>query len=485
MNFLTIFNLLSESSLDTYDIPKDKIQLFADFYGIEFLLHMLENPTETREFRIDDATIINLRSSFKDIKKYLVPMLMDDIFWACSCEFGHVFDNNGISDVTEKLKKDEKTQEFIRAYHKNFGTIPDIDVSRFSDYLQFIFKESAETGSIHREYSKRFRVLAASMKDASITQSKMMDIFEDAFDHLEWSRSYGGIAWSNIAKGWKMLSQVKSPNDVQAIIAIDHAIDLAHNSGSIFTKNVLYNVNINIRQLNALLDEKRNLHIKDWANRCSSEIQRLLSKVLGAHQSADYAHGILEEFQKLIKIGQYENVRQMLEDGKLKFVIGLKKFDLPELLLERHAYNTLYTLINVADGKLPIKTIFKIFSNCVYEAVGQKERTTKFETCRMILDICMEYKELDIDANTIVSMFSDTRLNPQSIRLVHDKLTTIENIYDLSLMSIAIKRQNSDLVKWMFSLGYRLTAKEVKQFYFLFKVDNPAAELYKKLNAAE
>lgn len=63
------------------------------------------------------------------------------------------------------------------------------------------------------------------------------DIYAKIFNDMEWGSSYGGKAWGHIAETWRDLARASDSEDWTTMLVLtDHAFDLAHNNGSLFTK---------------------------------------------------------------------------------------------------------------------------------------------------------------------------------------------------------------------------------------------------------
>ena len=63
------------------------------------------------------------------------------------------------------------------------------------------------------------------------------DVYVRIFRDLDWEDGYGGDAWAHIAETWRDLkSAAKAEDWAKMHLLIDHAFDLVHNTGSLFTK---------------------------------------------------------------------------------------------------------------------------------------------------------------------------------------------------------------------------------------------------------
>lgn len=74
---------------------------------------------------------------------------------------------------------------------------------------------------------------AAEQNEDGMTPDTYVRIFAD----IGWDSSYGGDAWAHIAETWRDLATARESGDwTRTLVLTDHAFDLAHNNGSLFTK---------------------------------------------------------------------------------------------------------------------------------------------------------------------------------------------------------------------------------------------------------
>lgn len=63
------------------------------------------------------------------------------------------------------------------------------------------------------------------------------DVYVKIFADMDWNSSYGGDPWAHIAETWRDLARARESQDwTKMLVLTDHAFDLAHNNGSLFTK---------------------------------------------------------------------------------------------------------------------------------------------------------------------------------------------------------------------------------------------------------
>lgn len=367
MKFKKLLKLL-ERQYDNYIIPKDdKNLLIADFYVIEGTLNYptKQGAKDYLQYRTQyDEAVTAMKQARDTIVPYMKNMLTQDIFWSIQCEWRHAYTYNKIEDIFN-LAKSKIEQQFIRAYYSILsgaeraeGTYFDgyrtrsfrdenyilpnlysetglLPTPKFDDYYMKMIFDSCENAD-HRHYYNRYKVLDMAMNYSGITAIDFVKLCKRAFDGLEWSRSYGGAAWSRIADGYFML--LDSTGTKNDMVAIDFAIDLQHNSGSIFTKNPLYD-----GFDDELLNIKRDLPITDFSDKASPHIRELSNIILHAkgYESASQfgaAKRAKERLEKAIEKDDMMEVLKSVEAGAdinsyylLSYLVGRYKDGKPNL----------------------------------------------------------------------------------------------------------------------------------------------------------
>ncbi len=150
-------------------------------------------------------------------------------------------------------------------------------------------------------------------------QQRVDDIqfYVDLFDDMNWNDQYGGEKWAEIARTWKQLKEIRddSPDGFvqnwdKAMLFLDHAFDLAHNNGSVFTK-----APASIQDwLMIGLDMKRGFPPEFWINNVSPEVQKVLAM--------SYERSKTWDPKKPIKWDRHvaEENRKFTETGKAKVI---------------------------------------------------------------------------------------------------------------------------------------------------------------------
>lgn len=198
-----------------YKLPKDRrLQLF-DFY----MLTGLPTPnTQELEIALEDAKEIVIKSMKKE--------MMNAIYFAISAEFRHIFDSNRAELIIRFYKK-MGMEEFIREYAKRYKA------GEFFDD-ETLGKIAHDLKDNERGYVDSLKALEGAMKGTRVSRDKFMESAVNAFNKLRWQSNYGGNSWARIASAWRLINNAKKLNDM--MIYIDHAYDLQHNTGTIFTK---------------------------------------------------------------------------------------------------------------------------------------------------------------------------------------------------------------------------------------------------------
>jgi 2'-5' RNA ligase len=106
------------------------------------------------------------------------------------------------------------------------------------------------------------------------------DIYVRIFRDLEWEDQYGGEAWASIAEAWRDLDEAVRREDWDGMhLLVDHAFDLVHNTGPLFTKAD----SDTQRWLFKALEDKFFLDPLQWRGKLSPDARRLLDAHIRQH----------------------------------------------------------------------------------------------------------------------------------------------------------------------------------------------------------
>jgi len=105
-------------------------------------------------------------------------------------------------------------------------------------------------------------------------------VYVRIFRGLDWEDQYGGEAWARIAETWRDLAEAVRREDWEGMhLLVDHAFDLVHNTGPLFTKadrdTQLW--------LFKALEEKFFLDPLQWRGKLSPDAKRLLDAHIRQH----------------------------------------------------------------------------------------------------------------------------------------------------------------------------------------------------------
>jgi len=202
-------------------------QLIYDFYALNLM-----EPS-----RIDDEVFSeNIKLAKEKIVDYTYKFFQMFIPKACIVEMIHFQPFWSNRDISDRLSSDEqeiflKLKTVINPLGRRY------DISRNPNYIE------------------RYKLIKSSGLSDETLLKFCQKIF--SFNH-SWHSTYGGKAWQKIAKyGMNLFNGNKDTGS--KTVTCDLMFDLAHNSGSIFTKDTT----INLYKVIAALEFKK--HIKNYS----------------------------------------------------------------------------------------------------------------------------------------------------------------------------------------------------------------------------
>jgi len=215
---MKLSSLLKERYDPIYDTPSDPRELIADFYALTYMYFDWTNNITWNEKGIWDAP---LKEEFRKALTYAY---------------------NLIVHKTKKI--------FLR-------NLWSVIIKELNDINKAVFplKEPLAQKTLKK------------LKDKKITLDDALIAFRD----LKWVAQYGGEPWVNIVLATKNL--VKAESDREIISAIDHTIDLQHNTGTVFNKLKGYSEG----RIKKLLDAKAREHPLTYGTKyCSTDVKDML-----------------------------------------------------------------------------------------------------------------------------------------------------------------------------------------------------------------
>jgi len=107
--------------------------------------------------------------------------------------------------------------------------------------------------------------------DIPYTAQSIIHMSDLLFNHYDWNGGYGGSAWGAIADAQKLY--IKG----QEAVYIDHCVDLEHNNGSYFNKDLIFWISTEHGSLHSYLDFKYSAEMEELLMRVNiREIQELI-----------------------------------------------------------------------------------------------------------------------------------------------------------------------------------------------------------------
>lgn len=280
------FFLIDESWKD-YKVSTNPEILLYDFYVVSYLSTLPLDPAQkgfSGTLIGRDANEIKL--DIKNAEDKLLPVLRDKLsealFIAICAEIRHITDR-------DQNYKDYKNNKLLKNYLRNYGMFKDDNLpdefkpTRNVDRPQ---QEPSNTGYLHS-----FKAATKAIKDTGSSREQFATLCAELFRKMEWPAMYGGKKWAEIADAYVLLNKTPQTN-AQLQVAIDHAYDLQHNTGTVLNKVKTYYNKGDISWLEKALDFKANLkNVYSLLPRCSSDMRKL---ALEAFKTAGIKKGTLE-----------------------------------------------------------------------------------------------------------------------------------------------------------------------------------------------
>lgn len=229
MNFK---NFYTESFGFDYKFPKNPNEAIADFYAM-FAVHKTDlNVLNTLR---DEDLAFSLKQANDIIVKGMYKFLLEAVLRACACEIFHF----------QGFYKEYLEDEFLKKYdNENIYQRINVVVNPYQEkYIRNVLPK----------YEERWKRIA-HMENFNIDE--FLNFCSIAFSQKKdfWHSSFGGEAWMKIADaGIYLIESFKkyerNKKDTDIYVAIDHIIDIHHNTGSLFTKWRGINVDMGIINL--------------------------------------------------------------------------------------------------------------------------------------------------------------------------------------------------------------------------------------------
>jgi len=209
--------------------------------------------------------------------------LSEALFIAICAEIRHITDK-------KQNYEDYKNDLLLKNYLRNYGMFSD-------DSLPDEFKPTRNMDKPQQQpasggYLNSFKAATKAIKDTGSSREQFARLCADLFKNMKWPAMYGGKKWAEIANAYVLLNKTPQTN-AQLQVAIDHAYDLQHNTGTVLNKVKTYYNNGDISWLKKALDFKANLkNVYELLPKCSSDMRKL---ALEAFKTAGIKKNTLEK----------------------------------------------------------------------------------------------------------------------------------------------------------------------------------------------
>jgi hypothetical protein len=289
-----------EEKYYTYRMPEDKSLSMYDFYVLDYLNYILDQPA--KNFR-DLPT--DLEDSVRDAVKTLYPALREEllnaVFYAICAEIRHAESHAPFNrNLVKSNPKYEEIYKFWRKYQNFHGKSSEQkeELENLYDIRKPSTDQRTPESELQNDTRRNLSYKAANytLKKTGHSRSDFVDMCEYLYRDGSWNSSYGGKAWAGICAGWTMLNQSdkidvtvkgfddksKRPQSSQKPmgVAIDHIYDLQHNTDTVFNKLKAY-YNRGYSWIKTALDDKANVRsYHHLLNKCSGTVKAMALPVL-------------------------------------------------------------------------------------------------------------------------------------------------------------------------------------------------------------
>ena len=317
--------LFAESLSSEYHVPEDRETRIYDFYTLSLYDSLLKHKGTVQAGLLkpgwDEDTVADLQAYVHDgmeiITQELKRDLLDATTLSISSELRHAFDqeenHESVFGSVGKLK--DKLQKFYlnliqqKAMYKTIRKAPSWAKKEMK------WREKGQTSG--------YTIAKNAFDKSGLTYEELSEIGAKVFLLNIWPHAYGGVPWKNICLALARLDKAKSMNEITG--AIDHILDLEHNTGVMLNKVKRFSKNGGFEWIKKALDFKFKARPWELAQRSSVPIA-----VVGRLNRLTGADTDLERFQSLGRYSipdkdsaVYENT---IEFAKLIWNVIAKKF---------------------------------------------------------------------------------------------------------------------------------------------------------------
>lgn len=269
MRYTEYYSHLLTEGWKTYKPSNSPKTLLYDFYVLSYLTTLPlgpeqkgfsgnligRNPSEVK-LDIDYAQSVLLPILSKKIKNAL--------FLGICAEIRHLFDER---QDYNSYKNNKLLKYYARYYSNLSGSLPpefkpSRDVNR------------SRVNSRNKSYIYSYKAAMMAIKKVGSSKTAFVELAEDLFETMVWDYSYGGTKWAEICQGYLLLDKARTNNEKQ--VAIDHAYDLQHNTGTALNKVFDFSIDGDFGWIKKALDHKRYAKsMYDLLPNCSSDMRKL------------------------------------------------------------------------------------------------------------------------------------------------------------------------------------------------------------------
>jgi hypothetical protein len=242
-NIGTIYQRILNEKYYSYEPPADFIKCVGDFYLLDYFNYLVADKKRTdiapTHFREDDDLKDSIVDAYKKLIPYLKKTILGYAFYSISSEM--------ITSLKEGINPFNKLNinNVLRVLLKN---TPREDVLLIKKFYKSILESPL------RYTYAQVESIPGILNELGISNYKFVELAKICFaEELGWAYEYAGKNWQNICDAYLRLDDATSFNETS--VAIDHVIDLQHNTGSVFSKILT----ISVAKLENLLDLKSDI----------------------------------------------------------------------------------------------------------------------------------------------------------------------------------------------------------------------------------
>jgi hypothetical protein len=362
----------------TYKPSNNPEILLYDFYVLSYLTTLPIGP-EQKGFggnligRSPNEVKLDIEHAQSVLLPVLVKKLKNALFLAICAEIRHMFDNKQKYD---SYKNNSLLKYYVRYYTDLSGNVPP----------EFAPKRDVKSPRVTPKsdsYLTSYNAAMMAIKKSGSNKSGFVELARQLFKTMKWHSSYGGDKWAEICSGYLLLDKAHTNNEKQ--VAIDHAYDLQHNTGTALNKVDDFKVNGSFDWIQKALDYKRDVgSMYELLPHCSSDMRKLA----------------LEAFKiaSVKKPEPYDDIDNDSkdDDNESEFEIGDKVNNNNNTIVPGNIYNVshygcFFYVESVESSPPPYKALAKGKIHFIYDLAAFEELNA------------MSSKNLQLDASTAIN----------------------------------------------------------------------------------